>query len=82
MNKSSGENITYLDRAVRIIAGLGLIFSVTLKSGPIGVAAILPLLAIYPMMTGVIGWDPIVKFFSSRKQQPAKQIKGRVANAS
>jgi hypothetical protein len=82
MNKSSVENITYSDRAVRIIAGLGLVFSVSLQSGPLGMAAILPLVAIYPIMTGVIGWDPIVKFIAVRKQRSVKQFSGRVNNAS
>jgi hypothetical protein len=81
MNKSSVENITYSDRAVRIIAGLGLVFSVSMQSGPLGMAAILLLVAIYPIMTGVIGWDPIVKFTAVRKQRSAKQYSGRMSNA-
>ncbi|WP_455200390.1 YgaP family membrane protein [Kaarinaea lacus] len=82
MNKTNIENITNSDRVIRIAAGLGMVFSVTLQSGPIGVAAILPLFAIYPIMTGVVGWDPIVNLFSARKQQSDDNLKGTVANAS
>lgn len=81
MNNANVENITYSDRVVRIVAGLGLIFSVSLHSGPLGIAAILPLIAIYPIMTGVIGWDPVVKYFAIRKQRSAKPINGGVSNA-
>ena len=81
MNKTSVENITYSDRVVRIVAGLGLIFSVSLQSGPLGMTAILPLIAIYPIMTGVVGWDPVVKYFAIRKRRSAKPINGSVNNA-
>ena len=76
MNKTNIENITNSDRVVRIAAGLAMVFSVTLQSGPIGVAAILPLMAIYPIMTGVVGWDPVVKFFATRKQHSATLLNG------
>lgn len=81
MNKANVENITNSGRVVRIVAGLGMVFSVTLQSGPIGVAAVLPLIAIYPIMTGVVGWDPIVQFFSTRKQRSGNNLNGTVANA-
>ena len=79
MNKANAENITNSDRVVRIVAGLGMVFSVTLQSGPIGVAAILPLIAIYPIMTGVVGWDPIVKFFTNRKQHSVTLLNGSIS---
>lgn len=79
MNKSSVENITYSNRAVRIVAGLGLVFSVSLQTGPIGLAAILPLIAIYPIFTGVVGWDPIVSYFANRQQLLVKPFSGSVS---
>lgn len=81
MNNTSIQNITNSDRVVRMVAGLGLALSVGLQSGPLGMAAILPLIAIYPIMTGVVGWDPVVKYLASRKQHSAKPVNGRVSNA-
>ena len=72
MKNVSQENMTYSNRAVRIVVGLGLIFSLGFQSGPLGMTAILPLIAIYPIMTGVLGWDPIVNYFASRKQSAVK----------
>ena len=82
MNKASVQNITNSDRVVRIVAGLGLALSVSLQPGPLRMAAILPLIAIYPLMTGVIGWDPIVKYIATRKQHSAKSLNGGVSNAA
>ena len=82
MNKANVQNITNSDRVVRIIAGLGLALSVSLQSGPLGMAALLPLIAIYPLMTGVVGWDPIVKLFANRKQHSAKPLNGGISNAA
>lgn len=81
MNKSRIENITNTDRVIRIIAGLGLIYSVTLQTGALGLTALLPLIAIYPIITGVFGWDPVVKFISYRKLQSAKHYNGDASNA-
>ncbi|WP_455365745.1 YgaP family membrane protein [Kaarinaea lacus] len=81
MNKVSVQNITNSDRVVRIVAGLGLALSVSLQSGPLGMAAILPLIAIYPIMTGVVGWDPVVQYIATRKQHAAKPVNGSVSNA-
>lgn len=80
MNNTNVQNITYSDRVVRIVAGLGLVFSVTLQSGPVGLAAVLPLIAIYPLMTGVVGWDPVMHLFATGKQRSKKAINGGVTN--
>ena len=81
MKNTTVKNITYSDRAVRIVAGFGMIYSVILQSGPIGAAAILPLAAIYPIMTGFIGWDPIVEFITTRRQRSNNQLNGAVVKA-
>jgi len=81
MDNTSVQNITNSDRVVRIAAGLGLALSVSLHTSPLGMAALLPLIAIYPMMTGVVGWDPIVKYIATRKQHSAKPMNGGISNA-
>ena len=79
MKRTTAENITNPDRVVRIVVGLGLVYSVTLSSGPIGVAAILPLVAIYPLMTGFLGWDPVVSLRTTCKQRSNHTHKGTLA---
>lgn len=79
MKNTTVQNITKPDRAVRIVAGLGLVYSVTLASGPIGAAAILPLVAIYPLLTGFLGVDPIVSFVANRKQRANRPHNGTFA---
>ena len=59
MNNTTYTNISNTERAIRIIVGLALTYSVAFQTGTLGLAAILPLLAIYPVITGIIGWDPV-----------------------
>ena len=63
MNTST-NNISPTSRVVRIGTGLALAVGVGATSGTLGVAAILPLVAIYPLMTGALGWDPIVTVYN------------------
>ena len=46
-------------RITRIVVGAGLIGITMAASGTLGYLALLPLLAIYPLMTGILGEDPI-----------------------
>ena len=66
MNTST-NNISNTSRVVRIGTGLALSVGVSVISGPLGAAAILPLVAIYPLMTGTLGWDPVVAAYNSVK---------------
>lgn len=59
MNTTTYKNISFADRAARIAAGFALIIFVLTQSGPVGFSALLPLIAIYPILTGSIGWDPL-----------------------
>jgi hypothetical protein len=55
------QNIGWLDRTVRFFVGFALIVFV-LRDMQLGIAlgwhAYLPIIAIYPLMTGILGWDP------------------------
>jgi hypothetical protein len=46
-------------RISRILIGSGMIGIIMAASGPLGYLTLLPLLAIYPLMTGLLGEDPI-----------------------
>ncbi len=55
------QNMGWLDRTIRVILGAGLIVAVLYRLQadlPMGAYAYLPILAIYPLMTGLLGWDP------------------------
>jgi hypothetical protein len=60
---TNANNICSMSRAVRIVIGLLLVMGVGLNPGVLGVAAALPLIAIYPLMTGTWGWDPVVAIY-------------------
>lgn len=55
------ENLSKLDRIFRATVGLTLVMgsSLVLVLSPAAIAS-LCLLAVYPLMTAMIGWDPIV----------------------
>jgi len=53
------SQISYTNRVNRVVIGAGLIAITMFSSGPLGYLALLPLLAIYPLATGMIGEDPI-----------------------
>lgn len=55
------ENLSKPDRIIRAFVGLALIFgsSVVLVLSPAMIGS-LCLLAVYPLMTAMIGWDPLI----------------------
>ncbi|WP_455222375.1 YgaP family membrane protein [Kaarinaea lacus] len=54
------RNLGLLERGVRIAIGTTAILAVLVSQniGMLGWVALIPLLAIYPIMTGIIGYDP------------------------
>ena len=59
MTHTEGD-ITPRTRLVRAIAALVMVGYPMVSGGtPIGIFALLPLIAIYPMYTAVVGWDPV-----------------------
>jgi len=74
MKHTTYTNISHTERAVRIVVGIALTYPVLLQTGTLGSAAMLPLFAVYPIMTGIIGWDPVYNM--------AAQFKNRNARAS
>jgi len=57
------NNICDISRVVRIVIGLLLVMGVGLNPGTLGATVALPLIAIYPLMTGSWGWDPVVAIY-------------------
>ena len=49
-----------VERASRIVIGTGLIvFTLAVNITPLGLLALLPLLATYPIFSGLYGYDPV-----------------------
>ena len=53
------NNISENSRAARMLIGIIFIAEAMTTKGALGAIAVLPLLAIYPIFTAFIGWDPV-----------------------
>jgi hypothetical protein len=73
MDNTTFNNVSKSGRAARIAVGLALVYSTALLPGTLGLAAVLPLLAIYPLSTAVLGWDPIVQLVARNSQNRANR---------
>ena len=84
MDNTTFNNVSIAGRGVRIAVGLALVYSTALLPGTLGLAALLPLLAIYPMLTAVLGWDPVVQLVTRKSQHRANRRAkiGQLANKS
>lgn len=72
MKNTTYTNISNAERTIRIIVGLALTYSVSFQTGTLGLAAIIPLVAVYPVMTGIIGWDPVYNITAQLKNRKAR----------
>lgn len=64
ISQTGVENLDKNSRAVRLAIGAGLIaFVMTTPQAPLGWYAVLPLLAVFPVFTAIVGWDPLKAFF-------------------
>ena len=67
-------NLIVSQRLNRILFGTALIvFTMLVSAAPLGWYALLPLLATYPIFTGIYGIDPVLEF--------ARQHVARLVNA-
>lgn len=59
------RNLGFLERGIRIAVGATAILAVLASQniGMLGWVALIPLVAIYPIMTGMIGYDPFYAWF-------------------
>lgn len=56
----SFANLTGVQRAARGFTALVMLFyPLAVNTSPLELLALLPLLAIYPMFTAIVGWDPL-----------------------
>ena len=60
-------NLSTTSRVFRVVAGSVLIGITMSASGQLGFLALLPLLSIYPIATGIVGEDPLDVLFASWK---------------
>jgi len=58
----AAQNLGWIDRTLRLIVGAALIAVVLLQlqqGNTLGLLAYLPIVAIYPLLSGILGWDPL-----------------------
>ena len=61
---TDNQNLNRSQRAQRVIVAVALLaVTVSATSGALGGLSVLPLVAIYPLITGLLGWDPIFDLF-------------------
>jgi hypothetical protein len=73
MTNHTRDTLGITERAARIILSVALITATLAGEGAIGAFAIVPLLAIYPGVTGFLGWDPLtsmIRRYARRRSVP------------
>ncbi|WP_455201638.1 YgaP-like transmembrane domain [Kaarinaea lacus] len=68
------NNICIMSRTARMIIGLLLVIGVSFNPGMLGAAVALPLIGIYPLMTGAWGWDPLVAIYELVKTNTSAAV--------
>ena len=62
--------LNLIERVSRIVIGTGLIvFTLAVNITPLGLFAILPLLATYPIFSGIYGYDPAAQWIAREFDQ-------------
>jgi hypothetical protein len=62
--------LNLIERASRIVIGTGLIvFTLAVNITPLGYFAILPLLATYPIFSGIYAYDPVAQWIGKEFDQ-------------
>lgn len=76
-NHESHGDLTASQRVARTAAALVMfLYPMTTAASPLGIIALLPLIAIYPMFSAVVGWDP-VRYVLSDKERGISQTVAR-----
>ena len=64
--------LNVIERVSRIVIGTGLIvFTLAVNIAPLGLIALLPLLATYPIFSGLYGYDPVSQWIGKEIGQIA-----------
>ncbi len=64
IHNTNSQNLNRSQRASRMLVAVSLLgVTISAPAGALGGLAVLPLVAIYPLITAVLGWDPIFEMF-------------------
>lgn len=74
MGKITLYNVGILERIVRVGFGFALILTTMSISAPSQFVILLPLLAIYPVLTGMFGWDPVYELLGKLIRAVDKRV--------
>ena len=70
---SNPNNLDRSQQVSRVLLAIALLgITVSAPAGVLGWFSILPLAAIYPLVTGLIGWDPIYDVFGIERREDGK----------
>jgi hypothetical protein len=77
-NHESHGDLTTSQRVARTAAALVMfLYPMTTAASPLGIIALLPLIAIYPMFSAVVGWDPVRYVLEGNKEWGISQTVAR-----
>jgi hypothetical protein len=75
MTNDSHDNLSSTERVARVLLSLTLITATITGEGFLGAFAIVPLLAIYPGITGLAGHDPLAALLGrALRRRPGGQL--------
>ena len=64
------KELSVIERVSRIVIGTGMIvFTLVVNLIPLGLIALLPLLATYPIFAGIYGYDPVIQWIGKEFSQ-------------
>ena len=78
MQETNLNNINAIERVLRLFIGSSLIGSVMLVPIPFDYLILMPLLGIYPCLTGIVGWDPVYFVLGKEQTKIEKLIDERI----
>ena len=77
--KDTQGDLTRAERTARAVGALVmLVYPMITSSAPLGLITLLPLIAIYPMYSAIVGWDPVRYVLSSLESQGISRLVGRL----
>jgi len=67
------NNLSTLNRVLRVALSIGIVVTVLLMSGPVGNLAYAILVSIYAGLTGFLGWDPAIALMDKAHEKASEK---------
>jgi len=82
MTETGMNNLTNIERVIRLFFGCSLVGSVMFLSDPFGYLILLPLIGVYPCLTAIVGWDPVYFVFGVNQRRFGDFIENNLLSSS